>query len=163
MTMIIDGTNGLTFNNSTTQASAGVVLQVVNATYSTYAQTASSTYSDTGLTATITPKFSTSKVLVLVSISGAGKTNASATNSLDLQLVRNSTAILQIEGFTGFNNTAQFSSGSASASYLDSPATTSSTVYKVQFASDQNTANAYINNTNARTSTSTITLLEIAA
>ena len=41
MTMIIDGTNGLTFNNATTQASAGCVLQVVNATTNTQVTSAS--------------------------------------------------------------------------------------------------------------------------
>jgi len=35
MSLILDGTGGITFNNSTVQASAGSVLQVVNATYST--------------------------------------------------------------------------------------------------------------------------------
>ena len=45
----------------------GKVLQVVNATYSTDTSTTSTSYVDTGLTATITPLFSTSKVLVLIS------------------------------------------------------------------------------------------------
>ena len=62
MTTIIDGSAGITFPNSTVQASAGQVLQVVNATYSTSTGTSSSSYVDTGLTASITPKFSTSKI-----------------------------------------------------------------------------------------------------
>ena len=35
MSLILDGTAGVTFPNSTVQSSSGVVLQVVNATYST--------------------------------------------------------------------------------------------------------------------------------
>ena len=53
MSMIIDGTNGLTFNNATTQASAGQVLQVVNATYATQVSNNTQTPADTNLTATI--------------------------------------------------------------------------------------------------------------
>ena len=67
MTFVVDGTNGLTFPNSTTQASSGVVLQVVSATSTTAFSTASSSYVSTGFSATITPKFSTSKVLILFS------------------------------------------------------------------------------------------------
>ena len=48
---------------------SGKVLQVVNATYSTYTSTSSSTFADTGLTATITPTSATSKILVNVSLS----------------------------------------------------------------------------------------------
>ena len=45
----------------------GKVLQVVNATYSTSTTITSSSYTDTGLSASITPSSATSKVLVLVS------------------------------------------------------------------------------------------------
>ena len=38
MAITLDGTNGITFNNSTVQASAGQVLQVVNATVGDTAQ-----------------------------------------------------------------------------------------------------------------------------
>ena len=65
MSMIIDGTNGLTFNNATVQASAGQVLQVVNATYGTAASTSSASFVDSGMSATITPKFATSKIFAL--------------------------------------------------------------------------------------------------
>ena len=51
----------------------GSVLQVVNATYSTYTTTSSSTFADTGLTATITPTSATSKILVLLNVNGVAK------------------------------------------------------------------------------------------
>jgi hypothetical protein len=50
--------------------------------------------------------------------------------------------------------------------YLDSPATTSSTTYKVQYACDSTGAGAivYLNNASTGTNTfSSITLMEIAA
>ena len=46
---------------------AGHVIQVVSATYQTQATTTSTSFVDTGLTASITPKFSSSKVFVTVS------------------------------------------------------------------------------------------------
>jgi hypothetical protein len=163
MAITLDGTNGITFNNSTVQASAGQVLQVVNATYGTIVGNNTSTYADTGLTATITPKFSTSKILVFCSIAGCSKQGANANNSIDLQLVRGSTSILQFEGILGVNSSTSGASGvSASASYLDSPATTSATTYKVQFAADQNANTVYVQAGNTRSATSTITLMEIA-
>jgi hypothetical protein len=162
--MIIDGTNGLTFNNATTQASAGVVLQVVNATYSTPVSNSTSTYADTGLTATITPKFATSKILVIVDLTGVYKT---ATNTaVTTKLLRSSTTLILMDDIAGYTaTTSTVGAGSVSANYLDSPATTSATTYKVQFASDANSAAVYVqNNFNVSSgSTSTMTLMEIAA
>jgi hypothetical protein len=157
MSMIIDGTNGLTFNNATTQASAGQVLQVVNATYSTEVSSSSSTYSDTGLTATITPKFSSSKILVLVSQVGLQKSN---NEGIRLRLVRGSTTIVQMETAAAYTNTTtQNRVGGTSTTYLDSPSTTSATTYKTQFGTADNTASATLQ---SGSTTSTITLMEIA-
>jgi hypothetical protein len=158
MTMVIDGTSGVTFPNSTIQASAGSVLQVVNATYATQTSTTTSTYIDTGLTATITPKFATSKILVIVDVSDVGKD----TNNtyVGLRLLRGSTSILTFTNQAAWTGTTTSNGvGTCSANYLDSPATTSATTYKVQFNSFQNSANAYVMINN---STSTITLMEIA-
>ena len=164
MTMIIDGSNGVTFPNSTIQASAGQVLQVVNATYSTQVSSSSSTFSSTGLTASITPKFSTSKILVLISVNGIMKYNTNT--AVGLQIVRNSTAILTFEGSAGFINGTSpqyLATGGNSAEYLDSPATTSATTYTLYIASTGNLANVNINyNAFSTAPTSTITLMEIA-
>jgi hypothetical protein len=53
--------------------------------------------------------------------------------------------------------------GSSSTTYLDSPATTSATIYKVQFSSANNNTEAIINVAGNTGSTSTITLMEISA
>jgi hypothetical protein len=165
MTMIIDGTNGLTFNNATTQASAGSVLQVVNATYSTEVTSATTTYADTGLTATITPKFSTSKILVLVGQNGIYRDNSGATY-LGARLVRGSTTILNFEGIAAYISVPASGStgvGGISCTYLDSPATTSATTYKTQFASGGNVGTMRLQTpAGGQISTSTITLMEIA-
>ena len=159
MSMIIDGTNGLTFNNSTTQASAGVVLQVVNAQTSTQVTTTSGSWSDTTLTATITPKFSTSKILILVTQSGLGKDAGNAGSAVNLKLLRASTDIIIFAngiGYTGVSNILYTSS--ASVNYLDSPATTSATTYKTQISSYSSGGNIYAQ----KDGISTITLMEIA-
>jgi len=144
---------------ATPASGGGKVLQVVNGTYSTNATSASSTYADTGLTATITPTLSTSKILVLVNQAGCGK--QSSDTGLRLQLLRGATVLSLIEGAAGYVGTAaQNFIGSVSTSYLDSPATTSATTYKTQFASWFGTGDS---NVQQQSSVSTITLLEIGA
>ena len=139
----------------------GSVLQVVNVAYDGGTTSSSSnTYSDVaGLTATITPNFSTSKILVIVNVNGCKKT----TNNtyLGLRLVRGATVIHLFEqegGYTNNSNINEF--GGCGCNFLDSPATTSATTYKIQLASIANNAEVSVGNSN---SGSTITLMEIAA
>lgn len=159
MSMVIDGTAGLTFNNATIQNSGGKVIQVVNATYSTQVSNSISTYADTGLTATITPLFSTSKILIIVDQVGLYK-NTSDTR-MAIILLRSGTNILTIETNGAYTaSTATIGVGGVGASFLDSPATTSTITYKTQFSSQQNSAAVICQIGGA---TSTITLMEIAA
>jgi hypothetical protein len=142
----------------------GKVLQVVNATTSTVVSTSSSTMIDTGLTATITPTSTSSKILIFVSQNGIYKTNGSTQNMTDLTLVRGGSGLLpaNFSGTTGATDgTAINLSVTASCNYLDSPATTSPTTYKTQFNSRNGTATVYVQY--AGVSTSFITLMEIAA
>jgi len=162
MSMVIDGTAGLTFNNATTQASAGVVLQVVNATTSTAVSNSTATMTDTGLTATITPKFSNSKILILVSQNGLYKSAGNYSNMVDLTLLKNGSGILatNFAGTNALTQTTLENCVTASLCYLDSPATTSATTYKTQFNSRNGTASVSVQY--AGVSTSFITLMEIA-
>ena len=160
--MIIDGTNGLTFNNATTQASAGCVLQVVNATYSTEVSTTSGTFQDTGLTATITPKFSTSKILVIWAING---TYSNTGIGIETNLVRTSTQIVYTENLAAREGTGSTDAGSGTSggTYLDSPATTSATTYKCQYRSRNGSATVRVQfSGSGGNSTSMMTLMEIA-
>jgi len=170
MSMIIDGTNGLTFNNATTQASAGVVLQVVQATTTSSGSTTGSTPVDTTLSASITPKFSTSKILVLLNqpIQIYNNTNVGVQGNLNI--VRGSTTIATYacSSFTQFgtgSNGYQDSITTVFAQYLDSPATTSSTTYKTQGYVTASSGSVGIRwNTSGYSGTclSAITLMEIA-
>jgi hypothetical protein len=140
---------------------SGGVIQVVQGTFGTLVSSSSSTFVDTGLTATITPKFATSRILCVVSMNGCAKDTNN--NGLALQLLRNATVISNFVNTGGFtNSTATNRFGSCSTNFLDSPATTSATTYKVQFSAPQNTGNVYICIDGA-SSTSTITLMEIAS
>jgi hypothetical protein len=161
MTTTIDGNSGVIFPNSTTQASAGQALQVVNATYSTSTTTTSSSFQDTGLTATITPKFSTSKILVLVShpqnfVNGLSDTGL----ALAINLCRNGSSLTAWSNYLGFGGPSN-SYPSASLVYWDTPATTSATTYKTQFC--RNNGGAYQVGVQSSNTPSSLTLLEIAA
>ena len=141
----------------------GSVLQVVNVSYGTFTSTTSGTLSDTGLSASITPTSSSSKILVLVNHTGCRKSNADLRGAI--VLLRNSTQILSIDTLIGYTATTNNNAvGSVSANYLDSPATTSSVTYKTQFAIDAGSGTFYVQNAGSTgNSTSTITLMEIAA
>jgi hypothetical protein len=136
----------------------GKVLQVVAATYSTQTTSSSSTYADTGLTATITPTSATSKILVLLTQNGVRKDN---NNDVGIRLFRGASNIAQVSASAAdTNSTARNEVGTVAISYLDSPATTSATTYKTQFATSGNSATVYVQVSSA---VSSIVLLEIGA
>ena len=133
------------------------VLQVVADSNSTQTFTNGTNYVNTGLTATITPQFSTSKILILVSQNGLLKVNDT---SMGLRLVRGATVISQIGLSLMRTDSAAVNATSASTSYLDSPATTSATTYFTQFNSKNNIAETLVQ---YESTMSTIVLLEISA
>ena len=157
MALVLDGTNGLTFNNSTTQASAGVVLQVVNGTYSTQTSTVSTSYVTSGLTASITPKFATSKILAICSFNTY---NSAGALSSYYTLFRGASNLLTSEGQFRLENGSSYLLCYGGISYLDSPATTSSTTYTVYMKSQTAGATTYMAYGNSICS---IILMEIAA
>lgn len=162
MTTIIDGNSGVVFPNNTTQASAGQVLQVVNASTTTQSTSSSTSFTDaTGFTATITPKFATSKILVMIGANGCFKNTGNANSALNLKLLKNGSDLVAWTTYVAVTNlSGQNYVGSNVLNYLDSPATTSALTYKVQFANQVAASFVAINQNN---DTSTITLMEIAA
>jgi hypothetical protein len=142
-------------------AGGGKVLQVVTATTTTSASTSSTSLQDTNITATITPTLDTSKVLVLIN-AAIGTSKGSAESYGKCSILRDSTNILDYFttnrkniriNLAGTFNTVQ------SFMILDSPATTSSTTYKMQMAGADSTTVTFQEDS----SISTITLLEIGA
>jgi hypothetical protein len=134
MSLILDGTNGITFNNSTVQASAGQVLQVVQASISTTQSTSSTSFVATSLIASITPKFSTSKILVTLN---GGVPTYSAADQMISQIYRQiaSGSYGAIGGAEGMNLGGTSYLNPHSLSWLDSPATTSVVNYQPYFRS----------------------------
>jgi hypothetical protein len=125
-------TNGLKWATATTTPRIG---QVVTATTtSSTASTGGAGYVDvSGLSVTITPTLSTSKILIVTSfaLTGAGTTYQSGL----VQLLRGATSLTApvIGGYYpsgGGVNTAVYYP--YSLQYIDSPATTSATTYKMQ-------------------------------
>ena len=142
----------------------GKVLQVVNATYSTHTSNSTSTYADTGLTATITPSSASSKILVFANQAGMTKSAGNTENSVSVRLLRGSTTIVDdYAGFAGYQGVAAllYVGNAANVTYLDSPATTSATTYKSQFKNGA--ASAASVSVQQGTTVSTITLMEIGA
>ena len=139
--------------------SPGSVIQVVQGSYATTVAISTGTYTFTGLTATITPKFNNSKILVQIEQQGC-KANSIQTGDINLRLQRNSTDVYKFAlGYFYGGVSTEFRAG-ISGCYLDSPATTSATVYRTMFAVNDGGTSA-VQNDNANT-VSTITLMEIA-
>jgi len=141
---------------------AGNVLQVVNATYSTQTNSTSASFADTGLSASITPTSATSKILVFAIISGIFK--SANDTSVNLYLVRGASNLVLFGRFVAGNAAATTNLvPSSSVTYLDSPATTSSTTYKVQFNNDTPSGTVSVQYGSSTFPASSITLMEIAA
>ena len=136
----------------------GSILQVVSDVISTSTSTTSSSFVDTSVLLAITPSSSSSKVLVMF---GLHVSTVSANAYLSLNLLRDSTTIFTSNELLFAAPTANIDQYRtvAAHTYLDSPATTSSTTYKLQIKSHYGTTTVEVN----RGGKSTITLMEVAA
>ena len=130
---------------------SGNVLQVVEGEYNTQTDIASQSYTDSGLSVTITPKFSSSKVYVITNV----HTFINGVGLIGVKIVRGSTSILETQGASGY---ADNSSDIVSMTKLDSPSTTSATTYKVQVNHNSASGTLRINQVGG----SRITVMEIA-
>ena len=152
-------------------------MQVISGTPKTDTfSTASNSYVDvTGLSVTITPTSATSTILVLFQVNGSQSVGAGRAS---LKLLRGSTVINagavagnRTPALGGFSSAdTSIPSAPVSGSFLDSPATTSSTTYKIQLAMTAGGGSAYINQTeqdadsaNQIRMSSQIIVMEIAA
>jgi len=149
--------------------------QVVTTFLDTTFSTASTSYTDiTGLSVSITPTANTSKVLVLVQVNYGYSGDIIDT----IRLVRGSTAIDigAVSGASALGTIGGGNGGGANAvtalipgviSFLDSPATTSATTYKLQMF--VNSGTGHINRTGRDNTSfdmraaSTITVIEVLA
>ena len=169
MSMIIDGTNGLTFNNATTQASAGQVLQVVNVQNASFTSSTSTftfgnsiptnTQGTELFTVSITPKFSTSK-LYIQSLACLGN---SAGDWMTIALFQDSTSNALASNLA--YQTVATGTLMMPLNYYMTAGTTSATTFKIRYGSNGSTT--YVNgNGSAKyggTLFSSLTVMEIAS
>jgi hypothetical protein len=152
--------NGATITNSGTATGFGKVLQVVSVDDSTTRTTTSTSFVDCGtLSASITPSSASNKILIIFS------TGAQVSSDGDVgyyTIIRGVTNIAPntTNGFRNIQLNGSSGTNIVSINFLDSPSTTSSTTYKIQFRSNiaGNTVSANWNAT-----TGTITIMEISA
>ena len=134
----------------------GGIVQVVQTVKQDQFTTSSTSYVDvTGMSATITPKFSTSKILVMV------MTTVQQNGSRTRFDIHNSTSGGRISGSTNGMQGAEGTSINLPChmSFLHSPATTSATTYKLQMLNTGGSTSYF----NASTHTGTMTLMEVSA
>jgi len=151
--------------NDSFAAVGGAVLQVKSTTITgTFSTTSTSFVDVTSLSISITPTSASNKVLVI--INGLARVLA-GTQFPRINIVRGATNIGQSTGGSSTNQTvAPFGVSVAgpymnwSAAYLDSPATTSATTYKVQAASSGGDP-ITIGGSTDHGSISTITVMEV--
>jgi hypothetical protein len=152
---------------------AGTILQVVSTAKTDAFTMAGTVLTDiTGLSASITPSATSSKILVLASVAVGG---ASAVNGALTILLRGATPIAvsdsagsRSQTTSMIENLSPSAPQTTNVSFLDSPNTTSSVTYKFQTRSN-NASTVFVNRTVTDSdsstfgrSVSTITLMEVA-
>ena len=135
---------------------AGAVLQVVHGMSETQVNTTSNSNVSTGITATITPSSTSSKIWIMSKFTGRAGT---ATDLLSA-IYRGTVSGTNLTGnaSTKYNNQSSEPSDLVNT-HLDSPNTTSATTYTVGFKSSVNGQTSIANDASTE---GTITLMEIA-
>jgi len=153
--------------------SGGKVLQMVSTNTLTTTTINTTTYTDiTNMSLSITPTSATSKILVLVTLPFYAERNATMMGG-SVQLLRDATIInrLQNQGYGDGSGSAVYVAAATGVaimsvfgfSFIDSPATTSATTYKLQGRYWSTGTGATSVWGNAGTGGSSLTLLEIGA
>jgi len=143
---------------------SGGIIQIVQSNYSvSTAISANTDYTDTGLTGTITPTRSDSKILIIVSQQGHVYRTTASNRWANIRIVRGSTEIFECKQAIGGRGAI---SGDASdvasviLQTLDSPNTTSAVTYHIEARiNDNNNANY---TAQVSEGTSTMTLMEVS-
>ena len=119
------------------------VVQVLSTTKTDHFTTTSTSFVDiTGMSLTITPKFSTSKVLVTIALNGVYTQEAA--HYVRIHLYKGGSNLSGIstahgQALASSSNETEYATG-LSTVYLDSPATTSATTYTVYYGSSHGTS-----------------------
>jgi hypothetical protein len=139
--LLVDKIEGKTTAN-TVQMPSGSVLQVVSSEHSSETSTTSTSFVDTGHSLTITPKFSTSKVLITLM---GGRMTYGTVNQISVNILASinggsyADVILAVDLLT-MNSTYGLNMASQK---LHSPNTTGAVIYKTQFGSGNGAEQLY--------------------
>ena len=131
--LLVDKIEGKT-TASTVQMPTGMSLQTLEGFSYTRVTSTSETFVDTGCSVAITPKFSTSKILIICK--NTFETHSHVSARAGLRLLRGSTNIAELDNMIAYNyNTseAHVTGGTGVGLVIDSPNTTSAITYKTQF------------------------------
>ena len=116
----------------------GRVVQTVTGFTTTLVTNSTNSYIDTGLTATITPKFANSRIVILVSQQGLHKSSANAENGVNIRLNRGSTVIQDFGKVLLYTASVVAGYGSTSTIFSELSGSTTARTYKTQFANYTN-------------------------
>ena len=136
---------------------AGSILQVVSATYASSTSTTSSSLVDTGLTATITPTSSDSTILIFATLS-LFVTSTGGDTRIGANLLRDAASVFEA-AYIIRSNTGGHDKRIYAVNLEDSPATTSATVYKMQFKQSLGSGTIYVS---INSEPSSMILMEVA-
>jgi len=138
----------------------GSVLQVVNSKYATQVSTGAQSFSDTGLSASITPSSTSSKILVTVNQYILFTSDTTSSRKAYVTLLNGTNVIgQQSEYYFEDSNQPYAHPVFHNMTYLDSPSTTSTVTYKTQQKVSDGSCDVYAQHAGAP---SWITLTEIA-
>jgi hypothetical protein len=145
----------------TISGSGQVPIQVIQATTTTTTSTTSTSFVDSALTASITPRSASNKILVMIT-----GNNTQTGQGIGYRITRNGTSVFNPSVLDGSTN-YYYVYGSSNTypmqlTYLDSPATTSAVTYKLQISSYSGSFTVWFPATGTSNATATITLLEVS-
>ena len=138
---------------------AGCVVQLVNTSTSSNISTTSATDVSTGVSLSISPKFSTSKIIAYMFGGGLDYGGGVSGNALQVSIYRNGSKVVSIAGGTYGNPYALGLAGAC----IDSPATTASTTYTIYISSTGGITGYLLNSGSSITRPLMFMLMEVAA
>ena len=141
-------------------AGGGKILQVQHMTYTTLTTNNSDTFAATGLTDAITCAATSSKVLIMGSVTGAYK---SGNVMHEFRMTKGGSNLIQIVDMHNYSNTTDRMVSSLPFSYVDSPSSTSELTYAIEFRSYTDAATIAVQQNGTAASMSFLVLMEIGA
>ena len=167
----IGGANAISGSITSSNLPTGTVVQTVNDSDTTNTVVSSTTYADTGLSASITPSSTSNKILIMISQDFQLETTTNADSVIGgFKLLRDSTTLYTgsddgnsfgVRIFDTADNTSRVFNYVWSYQYYDTPSSTSALVYKTQCRTYNTNSRFRLNNQINGTSKSFITLQEI--